>query len=185
MCVKKDKAASRLRNLKVKSENLTENTKYPNIKIGLVKLAREAGEEEDPNIQLLEEYGIWISKEEFVNLSFRQRGFFIKEPFQKQKYKELRKELEKSYLSYKPEELISLIWENGIKFMKYPYLIEDYVISDNIYEDLEEEHEINCINYTEKEWEEIKKLVSWKKCEAQVAREIIALAICEKLNIST
>ncbi len=169
----------------MKSENLTEKTKYTNMKIGLVKLAREAGEEEDPNIQLLEEYGIWISKEEFVNLSCRQRGFFIKEPFQKQKYKELRKELEKSFLSYKTEELLSVIYKNGIKFMKYPYFVEDYVISDNIYEDLEEEHEINCTNYTEKDWEEIKKLESWKKCEVQVTREIIALNICDELNISS
>jgi len=69
--------------------------------------------------------------------------------------------------------------------MKYPYFVEDNVISDNIYDDLEEEHEINCKNYTEKDWEEIKKLESWKKCERQVAREIIALDICNHLNIST
>ncbi|MBA7527180.1 hypothetical protein ES705_19355 [subsurface metagenome] len=69
--------------------------------------------------------------------------------------------------------------------MKYPYFVEDNVISDNIYDDLEEEHEINCTNYTEKAWEEIKKLESWKKCERQVAREIIALDICNHLNIST
>ncbi len=155
------------------------------MKIGLLKLAREAGEEEDPNIQLLEEIGIWISKEEFVNFNCRQRGFFIIEPFQEQKCKELRKELENLFLYNKPEELISVMWENGIKLMKYPCLIEDYVITDNIYEDLEEEHEINCTNYTEKDWEEIKKLESWKKCEVQVTREIIALNICDELNISS
>ena len=85
----------------------------------------------------------------------------------------------------KPEDLISVMRKNGNNFMKYPYLVEDNVISDNIYDDLEEEHEINCKNYTEKDWREIKKLESWKRCERQVAREIIALDICNHLNIST
>ena len=158
---------------------------YSNIKIALLKIAREIGEDEDPNIQLLAEKGIWVSKEEFVNFSCRHRGFFILEPFQEQKYEELRKKLENLLLYSKPEDLISVMRKNGKSFMKYPYLIEDYVISDNIYDDLEEEHEINCKNYTEKDWEEIKKLESWKKCKAQVTREIIALNICDKLNIST
>ena len=158
---------------------------YSNIKIALLKIAREIGEDEDPNIQLLAEKGIWVSKEEFVNFSCRHRGFFILEPFQEQKYEELRKELENLLLYSKPEDLISVMRKNGKNFMKYPYFVEDNVISDNIYDDLEEEHEINCKNYTEKDWEEIKKLESWKKCEAQVTREIIALNICDKLNIST
>ena len=149
------------------------------------KIAREIGEDEDPNIQLLAENGIWVSKEEIVNFSCRHRGFFILEPFQEQKYEELRKELENLLLYYKPEDLISVMRKNGKNFMKYPYLVEYNVISDNIYDDLEEEHEINCKNYTEKDWEEIKKLESWKKCEVQVTREIIALNICDKLNIST
>ena len=147
------------------------------------KIAREIGEEEDPNIQLLAENGIWVSKEEIVNFSCRHRGFFILEPFQEHKYEELRKELENLLLYSKPEDLISVMRKNGKNFMKYPYFVEDNVISDNIYDDLEEEHEINCKNYTEKDWEEIKKLESWKKCEAQVTREIIALNICDKLNI--
>jgi len=159
--------------------------KYSNIKIALRKIAREIGEEEDPNIHLLAENGIWVSNEEIVNFSCRHRGFFILEPFQEQKYEDLRKELENLLLYSKPEDLISVMRKNGKNFMKYPYLVEDNVISDNIYDDLEEEHEINCKNYTEKDWEEIKKLESWKKCERQVAREIIALDICNLLNIST
>jgi len=155
------------------------------IKIAIDKIARETGEDEDPNIQYLANFGVSITKEEFVNLSCRQRGFFIIEPFQEQKCEDLRRELEELFLYYKPEELISVMRKNGKNFMKYPYLVEDYVISDNIYDDLEEEHEINCTNYTEKDWEEIKKLESWKKCEAQVTREIIALNICDELNIST
>ena len=143
------------------------------------------GEDEDPNIQNLASFGVSITKEEFVNFSCRQRGFFIIEPFQEQKYEELRYELEELYPYYKPEELISVMRKNGKNFMKYPYFVEDYVISDNIYEDLEEEHEINCTNYTEKDWEEIKKLESWKKCEDQITREIIALNICDELDAST
>ena len=151
----------------------------------MLKIARKTGEDEDPNIQYLTRFGVLITKEEFVDCSSRQRGFFIIEPFQEQKYDELRKELEKLFLYYKTKELISVVWKKGKKFMKYPYVVEDYVISDNIYDDLEEEHEINCANHTEKDWEEIKKLESWKKCEDQVTREIIALAICDKLDIST
>ena len=143
------------------------------------------GEDEDHNIQYLASFGVSITKEEFVNFSCRQRGFFIIEPFQEQKYEKLRKGLEELFPYYKPEELISVMRKNGKNFMKYPYFVEDYVISDNIYEDLEEEHEINCTNYTEKDWEEIKKLESWKKCEVQVTREIIALNICDELNISS
>ena len=159
--------------------------KIKEIKIALDKIARETGEDEDPNIHLLAENGIWVSKEEIEFFCCRHRGFFIIEPFQEQKFEELRKKFENLFLYSKPEDLISVMWKKGKKFMKYPYLVEDYVISDNIYEDLEEEHEINCTNYTEKAWEEIKKLESWKKCEAQVTREIIALNICDKLNIST
>jgi len=155
------------------------------IKIALDKIARETGEDEDPNIQYLAIFEVSITKEEFVNFSCRQTGFFIIEPFLEQKYEELRKELEELFHYYKPEELISVMRKNGKNFMKYPYLVEDYVISNNIYEDLEEEHEINCTNYSEKDWEEIKRLESWKKCEDQVTREIIALAMCDKLNIST
>ena len=158
---------------------------YSNIKIALPKIARETGEEEDPNIQSLAEKGIWVSKEEIVNFSCRHRVFFIFEPFQEQRYEELRKELESLLLYSKPENLISIMRKKGKNFMKYPYLVEDNVISDNIFDDLEEEHEINCKDYTEKDWEVIKKLESWKKCESQVAREIIALDICNHLNIST
>ena len=165
--------------------NLTKQTIYSNIKIALRKIAREIGEEEDPNIQLLAENGIWVSKEEIEFFSCRHRGFFILELFQEQRYGELKKDLEGLLFYSKLEDLISVMRKNGKIFMKYPYLVEDNVISDNIYDDLEEEHEINCKNYTEKDWEEIKKLESWKKCERQVARELIALEICDHLNIST
>lgn len=153
--------------------------------MGLNKIGRETGEEEDSNIQYLASLGVLITKEEIVNFSCRHRGFFIIEAFQEQKYEELRKELEKLLLYSKPGDIISKMPKNGKIFMRYPYFVEDNVISDNIYDDLEEEHEINCTNYTENDWEEIKKLESWKKCERQVAREIIALNICDKLNIST
>ena len=151
----------------------------------MCKIARETGEEEDPNIQSLAEKSILISEEEIVNVSCRHRFFFILEPFQEQRYEELRKELETLLLYSKPENLIRIMRKNGKNFIKYPYLVEDNVISDNIFDDLEEEHEINCKDYTEKDWEVIKKLESWKKCESQVAREIIALDICNHLNIST
>ena len=38
---------------------------------------------------------------------------------------------------------------------------------------------------SEDEWIEIQSLEPWKRCERQVAREIIALDICNHLNIST
>ena len=131
--------------------------KIKEIKIALYKIAREMGEDEDPNIQNLTNFGVTITKEEIVNFSCRHRCFFITEPFQEQKYEELRKELENSFLYSKLEDLISVLWKNGKKFMKYPYKVEEYVISDNIFDDLEEEHEIKWTNYTEKDWEEIKK----------------------------
>jgi hypothetical protein len=164
---------------KLNKENINE------IKIALDKIARETGEDEDPNIQNLIFFGVTITKEEIVNFGCHHRFFFIVEPFQEQKYEELRKELENGLPYPKPEDLISVIWENGKKFMKYPYKVKDYEISDNIYDDLEAEHQIDCTNYTENAWEEIKKLESWKKCERQVAREIIALEICNHLKIST
>jgi len=49
--------------------------------MGLNKIGRETGEEEDSNIQYLASLGVLITKEEIVNFSCRHRGFFIIEPF--------------------------------------------------------------------------------------------------------
>lgn len=70
-------------------------------------------------------------------------------------------------------------------YMKYPFIITRLEITDNIYEDLVEEHGINLENFTLNDWENIQELELWEKCEIQVARELIALKICKDLKIFT
>ena len=69
--------------------------------------------------------------------------------------------------------------------MKYPFVITRLEITENIYEDLVEEHGINLEDYSLNDWEYIRGLQLWEKCEIQVARELIALKICKDLKIFT
>ena len=69
--------------------------------------------------------------------------------------------------------------------MKYPFIITRLEITDNIYEDLVEEHGINLENFTLNDQEYIRELELWEKCEIQVGRELIALKICNDLKIFT
>jgi hypothetical protein len=165
--------------IKLNKDNINET------KIALDKIARETGEDEDPNIQLLAENGIWVSKEEIEFFSCRHLCLYVLEPFQDHQFEEIKKKIQKVLPSYKTKCYLKVIKKDGKEYIKYPRLVEDWKISQNILEDLKERHMINNDFLTEDEWIEIQSLEPWKRCERQVAREIIALDICNHLNIST
>jgi len=151
----------------------------------LRKIARETGEDEDPNITLLLENNIWVTKEEIEFFSCRHKCFYIIEPYKEFKHKEIIRVMRKVLSNIVTENYVSIITKNGMVYMKYPRLVENWKISKNILEDLEMEHKIKGEEFSEDEWIEIQTSEPWKKSEKQVAREIIALEICEHLNIST
>jgi len=151
----------------------------------LYKIARETGEDEDPNITLLLDNNIWVTKEEIEFFSCRHKCFYIIEPYKEFKYKEIKRVIRKVLSNIVTEDYVGIIIKNGTKYMKYPRLVENWKIFKNIFDDLKVAHEIKGVEFTEEEWIEIQTSEPWKKSENQVAREIIAIEICEHLNIST
>jgi len=151
----------------------------------LRKIARETGEDEDPNITLLSEKNIIVTSEEIEFFSCRHKSLYIIEPYKEFDYKEICRTMKKALSIIGYEDFVRIITRKGIKYMKYPRLVENWSITTNILEDLKVVHKIKGEEFTEDEWIEIQTSEPWKKSENQVAREIIALEICEHLNIST
>jgi len=151
----------------------------------LCKIARELGEDEDLGITLLSEKNIWITNEEIELFSSRHKSVYIIEPYKELDYSKICSVIKKALSSSKIEDFVSIIKKKGIKYMKYPRMVENWRITTNILEDLKVVHKIKGEEFTEDEWIEIQTSEPWKKSENQVAREIIALEICEHLNIST
>lgn len=151
----------------------------------MLKVAREAGEDEDPNIQLLKEKGIWIGSELKEFLSYRHMCFYILEPFQKLKFEKLKRKLSQPNPRCINGDYPKSFKENEVSYMKYPRFVDYWKIDQNIFDDLKEEHMINSELFTDEEWIEIQSIKPWKRCQKQVAREIIATEICEQLNISS
>ena len=149
------------------------------------KIARETGEDEDPNITLLSEKNIIVTSEEIEFFSCRHKCFYIIEPYKEFDYNEICRVMTKALSGIVTEDFVSIITKKGLKYMKYPRLVENWKITTNILEDLRVEHKIKGEEFNDDDWIEIQTSEPWKKSENQVAREIIALEICEHLNIST
>ena len=149
------------------------------------KIARETGEDEDPNITLLSEKNIIVTSEEIEFFSCRHKSFYIIEPYKEFDYSEICTVMKKALSGIVTEDFVSIITKKGLKYMKYPRLVENWKITTNILEDLRVEHKIKGEEFNDDDWIEIQTSEPWKKSENQVAREIIALEICEHLNIST
>ena len=149
------------------------------------KIARETGEDEDPNITLLSEKNIVVTSEEIEFFSCRHKCFYIIEPYKEFDYSEICTVMKKALSGIVTEDFVSIITKKGLKYMKYPQLVENWKITTNILEDLRVEHKIKGEEFNDDDWIEIQTSEPWKKSENQVAREIIALEICEHLNIST
>ena len=149
------------------------------------KIARETGEDEDPNITLLSEKNIIVTSEEIEFFSCRHKCFYIIEPYKEFDYNEICRVMKKALSGIVTEDFVIIITKKGLKYMKYPRLVENWKITTNILEDLRVEHKIKGEEFNDDDWIEIQTSEPWKKSENQVAREIIALEICEHLNIST
>ena len=149
------------------------------------KIARETGEDEDPNITLLSEKNIIVTSEEIEFFSCRHKCFYIIEPYKEFDYNEICRVMKKTLSFIRSEDFVRIITKKGLKYMKYPRLVENWKITTNILEDLRVEHKIKGEEFNDDDWIEIQTSEPWKKSENQVAREIIALEICEHLNIST
>jgi len=123
----------------------------------------------------------------FVNgiFIFSHLCLYVLEPLQNHQFEEYKKKIQKVLPNYKTKCYLKVIKKDGMEYIKYPRLVEYWKISQNILEDLKERHMIKNDFFTEDEWIEIQSLEPWKRCERQVAREIIALDICNHLNIST
>jgi len=150
----------------------------------LRKIARETGEDEDPNITLLSEKNIIVTSEEIEFFSCRHKCFYIIEPYKEFDYNEICRVIKKGFSCIVIEDFVSIITKKGLKYMKYPRFVENWKITTNILEDLRVEHKIKGEEFNDDDWIEIQTSEPWKKSENQVAREIIALEICEHLNIS-
>jgi len=149
----------------------------------LRKIAKETGEDEDPNITLLSEKNIMVTNEEIEFFSCRHICFYIIEPFKEFKYNKIKRMIRNVLSNIVIDDYVSIITKKGKMFIRYPRLVENWKISQNILEDLKSVHKIKGEDFSEDEWIEIQSSEPWKKSENQVAREIIALEICEDLNL--
>lgn len=160
-------------------------SKYSKIELGLRKIARNTGEDEDPNIFLLLENKIRVIKEEIDFFSCRHKIFYIIEPYKENKYKEIKKAMYKAIPNIQTKDYLGVFIKNGLKYMKYPLLVQKWKVASSIFEDLKFEHNIKNEDFTEDEWIEIQNSDAWKKTENQVAREIIAFELCKFFNLSS
>jgi hypothetical protein len=122
-------------------------------------------------------------KLEYPNQSLKI--FYVIEPLEKNRLFIIRNRLKNSVIPLKLERFVLEINKNGKFYMKYPFIITRLEITDDICDQLVEEHGINLENFTLNDWEYIRELELWEKCEIQVARELIALKICKDLKIFT
>lgn len=134
---------------------------------------------------LQEEKNIWITNKKLKDPNQSLKIFYVIEPFDKNRLDKISKRLKMSILPQKLEKIILYFNRDGIDYMKYPFIITRIEIADNIYEDLEEEHGISLNDYTLSEWENIQELELWEKCEIQIARELIAVKLCDDLKLFT
>lgn len=157
---------------------------YRNLEVGLEKISRDTGEDEDDLIDLLRfEKDIWITSEKLECSNQNLKILYILEPIDKNRLNLVRSRLIVSLTPLKLENFITEINKDGKFYIKYPFTITKIEITDNVYEDLVEEHGILLESFTLNDWEYIQELEIWEKCEIQVARELIALKLCEELKI--
>ena len=160
-------------------------SKYSKIELGLRKIARNTGEDQDPNIFLLLGNKIRVTKEEIDFFRSSHKIFYIIEPYKENKYKEIKKAIPKAIPNIQTNDYLYVFIKNGLKYMKYPLLIQKWKVASSIFEDLKFEHNIKNEDFTEDEWIEIQNSDTWKKTENQVAREIIAFELCKFFNLSS
>ncbi len=148
------------------------------ILLSLEKIARSLGGDEDQNIFLVEDnQKIIITEEKAPTNSSNRIAIWVLESYENEKYISLKEG--KIYNN----NLIQKTMINRKEFLKYPIEIELSRVFNDIAEDLKEEHGIRLGDLTEEEWERIQDTEIWKKCEVQVAREIIAKGLIENLEI--
>lgn len=143
--------------------------------MGLMKIARETGEDEFDTIHSLkEEYKISITSDEIIKRINNQVGIIIFEPFSKIHYQKLKNEYIDDFNLNQFKKYVKIIEINEKKYISYPIFIHISTIQDVILEDLREDHAIILNTISESEWIQIKNTELWKKTEIQVAREITA-----------
>ncbi len=149
------------------------------IYMGLMKIARETGEDEFDIIHALKvQYNINITSAEIEKRINNLVGIIIFEPFSKIQYQNLKDEFIDGFNLNHYKKFVNIIKKNKKTYLSFPIFVPLSTIQDVIFEDLREEHNIILNSISESDWLQIKNKDIWKKAEMQVAREIIA----EKLN---
>ena len=153
--------------------------------MGLMKIARETGEDEFVIIHSLKvEYDISITSVEIKKGINNLIGIIIFEPFSKIQYQNLKNEYIDGFKLNQFKNFVKIIEINKKTYLSFPIFVPISTIQDVIFEDLREDHSIILNSLSESEWIQIKNTEIWKKAEIQVAREIIAENIYYNSEIS-
>lgn len=145
------------------------------IYMGLMKIARETGEDEFDIIHTLKvQYNISITSVEIEKRINNLVGIIILEPFFKIQYQNLKDVFIDGFNLNHYKKFVNIIEKNKKTYLSFPIFLPISTIQDVIFEDLREEHDIILNLISETDWIQIKNKDIWKKAEIQVAREIIA-----------
>lgn len=149
----------------------------------LEKIARETGEDEYDAISQLEQIGIQITQDETSPFRANQKAIWIVEPFDKFRYERARKEFTFCAPSHLIEKYVQKVEKDGKLYLKYPQNVELSLINENIREILKNEYCIKDDDLTEIEWLNLHTTEEWKRCEKQIARELISNDFAQEYNV--
>ncbi len=175
--------------LEIKSEcqnlsDIVKNRKFQDVRLCLLKIAKETGEEESESIVDLEGLGFKISSDEAPAFRANQKAVWIYGPFDKSRYEKARAEfqfLAPPHLTYRYVQRTEI---EGKLYLKYPQSVEKSLINEAIFETLKVEYKIKYDDFTEEGWKNLQSIDEWKRCETQILREIKAAELSKSYGFS-
>ena len=152
------------------------------IKLILMKICRETGEDEYETLIVLENnFNIIITDEEIEELRLRNVWIWIKRPFNELLYKQIEQKVKNMGLPV--SKFLKILESNGKRVLKYPERIIRFNIHDDIFETMREEYGIKDSFLNCYEWENLQNTSLWYGAEIQIARELIADKVKKNLKL--
>ncbi len=152
------------------------------LKEALSKICRDMGEDEDINIVFLQKDCDIIITHTTIQISDpNYLAVLVEEPFSMDLLNKIRTDF-RGFLHYYQKH-IKIIPNDDICYIKYPKIIRLYEIDEDIFEMLENEHDIPDSYLDDYQWEELLNSELWKKAQTQIAREIIAYKFKNEISV--
>ncbi len=144
---------------------------FKKVEIALKKIARNTGENEEDSIFYLRQNNIEFLDNHLV-FEGRFMSIFIIEPYN-------RKRIQHSQSLFDYSKFFYFLYRDNLAFFIYQISLEIYLINQEIFDRLKENHNIESTEFTEEEWIILQNSVSWKSCQIEIFKEMMASKIID------